>query len=206
MTDIKRYEMEKEYSLDINVIPVEEHDGSFVRYDDHAAIVAAKDARISKLEAVNKSVTKHYLRVTDERNEALYKVTALQEQVRALAAENAALTELYRKSVTDLDGMCFEMGMMRGEKSMEYPAPETPATDSALREIRAQSRAEGIHFAANRILAAWESGFIDDTAAAAYDISGAVLSAVEFLPNADEGEFKREYADEVRARIRAGRS
>lgn len=65
-------------------------------------------------------------------------VAALQEQVREIAAENAALTELYRKSVTDLDGMCFEMGMMRGEKSMEYPAPETPATDAVIREIRAQ--------------------------------------------------------------------
>lgn len=66
-------------------------------------------------------------------------IAALLQQVQALAAENTALTELYRKSVTDLDGMCFEMGMMRGEKSMEYPAPETPATDAVLREIRAQA-------------------------------------------------------------------
>lgn len=70
-------------------------------------------------------------------------------------------------------------------------------------QVRAQARAEGIHFAANRLLAAWESGFIDDTPAMAHDISGAILSSVEFLPNADEGEFTRDYADEVRARIRA---
>lgn len=74
----------------------------------------------------------------------------------------------------------------------------------AEKKVRAQARAEGIHFAANRLLAAWESGFVDDTPAAAHDISGAILSAVEFLPNADEAEFKRDYADEVRARIRAG--
>lgn len=62
-------------------------------------------------------------------------------------------------------------------------------------------RAEGIHFAANRMLAAWESGFIDDTPAQVHDISGAVLSALEFLPNASPEEFKRDYADEVRSAI-----
>lgn len=43
--------MEKEYSLDINVIPVEEHDGSFVRYEDHAAIVAALQEQVRALAA-----------------------------------------------------------------------------------------------------------------------------------------------------------
>jgi len=62
-------------------------------------------------------------------------------------------------------------------------------------------RAEGIHFAANRMLAAWESGFIDDTPAHVHDISGAVLSALEFLPSASPEEFKRDYADEVRSAI-----
>lgn len=98
----------------------------------------------------------------------------LNNQLQALAAENSALKES--------NGIALKI----------------------LNEVRAQSRAEGIHFAANRLLAAWEAGFIDDTPAMAYDISGAILSALEFLPNADEGEFKRDYADEVRARIRAG--
>lgn len=77
--------------------------------------------------------------------------------------------------------------------------PETPATDSYLNSVRA----EGIHFAANRMLAAWDSGFIDDTPAQAYDISGAVLSAVEFLPNASPEEFKRDFADSIRSEIKA---
>ena len=37
---VKRYDMEKEYSLDINVIPVEENDGEFVKYEDYAALEA----------------------------------------------------------------------------------------------------------------------------------------------------------------------
>lgn len=76
---------------------------------------------------------------------------------------------------------------------------KTPATDAYLNSVRA----EGIHFAANRMLAAWECGFINDTPEQAHDISGAVLSALEFLPNASPEEFKRDYADEVRASIAA---
>lgn len=64
---------------------------------------------------------------------------ALQEQGQKLAAENSALIELYRQTVKELDDTCFEIGMMRGEKSMEYPAPETPATDAVIREIGAKA-------------------------------------------------------------------
>jgi len=76
-------------------------------------------------------------------------------------------------------------------------------TDAAIAELKSDARKEGIIFATNKILAAWESGFIDDTPAQAFDISGAVLSALEFLPNASDEEFKRDYADEVRAAIAA---
>lgn len=79
------------------------------------------------------------------------------------------------------------------------PNLATPATDVHLNSVRA----EGIHFAANRMLAAWDSGFIDDTPAQAYDISGAVLSAIEFLPNASPEEFKRDFADSIRREIKA---
>lgn len=79
------------------------------------------------------------------------------------------------------------------------PNVETPATDAYLNA----ARAEGIYFAANRMLAAWDCGFIDDTPPQAYDISGAVLSAIEFLPNASPEEFKRDFADSIRREIMA---
>ena len=111
MTEIKRYEMEKEYSLDINVIPVEEHDGSFVRYDDHAAIVAA-----------------------------------LQEQVRALAADNSiqdfiisAVKDLVRES-EGVAGWHLNGDIAGWDEVLpELNHSETPTTDAALREIRAQA-------------------------------------------------------------------
>lgn len=85
------------------------------------------------------------------------------------------------------------------------PNVKTPTTDAYLNSVRA----EGIHFAANRMLAAWDAGFIDDTPAQVHDITGGVLSALEFLPNASPGEFKRDFADEIRsgiaAQLRAGK-
>lgn len=127
-------------------------------------------------------------------------VSALLEQVLAMAAENSALARYFSASSVAVN----HWNSWADTEDKLGCAPETPATDAALCEIRMHARAEGIHFAANRLLAAWESGFVDDTPAAAHDISGAILSAVEFLPNAFEAEFKRDYADEVRARIKAG--
>lgn len=40
---VQRYDMEKEYSLDIVVIPVEEHDGAYVKYEDYEKLKADRD-------------------------------------------------------------------------------------------------------------------------------------------------------------------
>ncbi|WP_368928397.1 ead/Ea22-like family protein [Mixta calida] len=115
---------------------------------------------------------------TDVANQLLAENAALKAQIAALTAENLDLKH---------------PGTYLPSKR------ETPATDAAANALRA----EGIHFAANRMLAVWDSGFIDDTPAQAYDISGAVLSAVEFLPNASPEEFKRDFADGIRREIKS---
>ncbi|KTG92543.1 hypothetical protein ASV35_19510 [Enterobacter hormaechei subsp. steigerwaltii] len=74
---------------------------------------------------------------------------------------------------------------------------ETPATDAFLAEVRAQAHKEGAHFVANRMLAAWESGFIDDTAKNAADIARMILTSTEFMDDAPEGDFDRSFADGV---------
>lgn len=78
---------------------------------------------------------------------------------------------------------------------------ETPATDAALAAIRDKSRAEGINFAANRLLAAFEHGFIDKPAGEVADVAKMILSAVTELPGATEDDFTRDYSDEVIALI-----
>lgn len=68
-----------------------------------------------------------------------------------------------------------------------------PAADA----WRNQVRAEGAHFVANRMLAAWDAGFIKDTAENAADIARMTLNATEFMPDAPEGDFDRSFADGV---------
>lgn len=85
---------------------------------------------------------------------------------------------------------------------------KTPATDAFLAEMRAQAHKEGAHFVANRMLAAWEAGFIDDTAKNAADIARMILTSTEFMADAPEGDFDRSFADgvleDIAAQLRKG--
>ncbi|SUH16051.1 Eae protein [Salmonella enterica subsp. enterica] len=65
----------------------------------------------------------------------------------------------------------------------------TPATDAFLAEMRAQAHKEGAYFVANRMLAAWDAGFIDDTAKNAADIARMILTSTEFMADAPEGDL-----------------
>ncbi|GKJ60456.1 hypothetical protein NUKP32_50200 [Klebsiella variicola] len=75
--------------------------------------------------------------------------------------------------------------------------PETPATDRIVAGIKADGRVEGAHFVANRMLAAWDAGFIEDTAKNAADIARMILTSTEFMANAPEGDFDRSFADGI---------
>ncbi|EMX2993536.1 hypothetical protein AAG156_004820 [Escherichia coli] len=85
---------------------------------------------------------------------------------------------------------------------------KTPDTDAFLAEVRAQAHKEGAHFVANRMLAAWEAGFIEDTAKNAADIARMILTSTEFMDDAPEGDFDRSFADgvleDIAAQIRKG--
>ncbi|WP_227654429.1 hypothetical protein [Klebsiella pneumoniae] len=76
-----------------------------------------------------------------------------------------------------------------------------PATDAFLAGIKADGRVEGAHFVANRMLAAWDAGFIEDTAKNAADIARMILASTEFMANAPEGDFDRSFADDILADI-----
>ena len=74
---------------------------------------------------------------------------------------------------------------------------ETPATDAFLAEGRTEARKEGAYFVANRMLAVWKAGFIDDTAKNAADIARMILTSTEFMANAPESHFDRSFSDGV---------
>lgn len=134
-------------------------------------------------------------------------VAELKAQCDALAAENAWLKEangIALKILNDEETMVTSLWA----SSVQKVEVETPATSAFLAEVRAQAHKEGAHFVANRMLAAWDAGFIDDTAKNAADIARMILTSTEFMGDAPEGDFDRSFADgildDIAAQLRKG--
>lgn len=134
-------------------------------------------------------------------------VSALEAKCAALASENAELNKYITQSCYVFDGEQHEISDAY-ICATDGGIPETPATDAFLAEVRAQAHKEGAHFVANRMLAAWEAGFIDDTAKNAADIARMILTSTEFMADAPEGDFDRSFADgvleDISAQLRNG--
>ncbi|EBZ0839874.1 Eae-like protein [Salmonella enterica subsp. enterica serovar Agama] len=125
------------------------------------------------------------------------------EKFSALASENAAL----KKSEVEFSEYCRRECEDVGDTWVD-DFTETPAADAFRAEMQAQARKEGAHFVANRMLAAWDAGFIDDTAKNAADIARMILTSTEFMADAPEGDFDRSFADgvleDIAAHLRKG--
>ncbi|EMY1203705.1 hypothetical protein AAIG78_002348 [Escherichia coli] len=112
----------------------------------------------------------------------------LEAKCAKMAAENSSL----KQSEKEFNDFCREEF-----SKWEDDITETPATDAFLAEVKTEARKEGAYFVANRMLAAWEAGFIDDTAKNAADIARMILTSTEFMANAPEGDFDRSFSDGV---------
>ncbi|MEX3022675.1 hypothetical protein AB4K05_24160 [Kluyvera sp. STS39-E] len=142
----------------------------------------------------------------------------LEQQLAAVVAENAGLkskaAELvheasevysaYNATITEPDGDFMDMQTLQ-----EMQCVETPATDAYLAEVRYQGRIEGINFAASRIAAAYNNGFIDKPLEDVDDVVRAILSAKgELGNNLPEDGLSGEYAEkslvEFAAQLRQG--
>ncbi|PVR26830.1 ead/Ea22-like family protein [Salmonella enterica] len=145
----------------------------------------------------------------DTNIDATCRISELETNLAALVAENAGLKHamavtLEHVSVTDA-GQAGVAAMIIND-ALHHS--ETPATDAFLAEVRTEARKEGAYFVANRMLAAWEAGFIDDTAKNAVDIARMILTSTEFMANAPEGDFDRSFSDgvleDIAAQLRKG--
>ncbi|HEJ8034800.1 TPA: ead/Ea22-like family protein [Klebsiella oxytoca] len=121
------------------------------------------------------------------------KVMALAKAYQQLVAENAALKAAIDATIgwqqsTDVENV---------ESVRMLLDINTPATDRIYAGIKADGRVEGAHFVANRMLAAWDAGFIEDTAKNAADIARMILTSIEFMAGAPEGDFDRSFADGI---------
>lgn len=131
----------------------------------------------------------------------------LEAKCAALAAESAGLKKFCEDAAFDADYESELLGE-RGGFVDGLSLVKTPATDAFLAEVKTEARKEGAYFVANRMLAAWEAGFIDDTAKNAADIARMILTSTEFMANAPEGDFDRSFSDgvleDIAAQLRKG--
>ncbi|MDQ9210546.1 ead/Ea22-like family protein [Escherichia marmotae] len=153
-------------------------------------------------------------RQEDTNIDATCRIAELETNLAALSVEN----ELARKAVQafcDVVGdnteiICEEVGRDGVLVILEAmkATGNMPATDAFLAEVKTEARKEGAYFVANRMLAAWEAGFIDDTAKNAADIARMILTSTEFMANAPEGDFDRSFSDgvleDIAAQLRKG--
>lgn len=123
-----------------------------------------------------------------------------------LAAENAALKSALN-DILQPDAAVLE----RNHRVRALDAMETPATDAFLAEVRASARNEGINYAASRLAAAFNHGFLDKPVSEVLDVTRMILSAKEDLANdplpADDGlsgEYAEKSIEEWAAQLRKG--
>lgn len=89
--------------------------------------------------------------------------------------------------------------------------PKTTATDAFMAEVRAQGRNEGINYAASRLAAAYNHGFIGKSMSEVADVVHMILDAKTDLANATippadglSGEYAEKSLAEFAAQLRKG--
>ncbi|OHF41054.1 hypothetical protein [Salmonella enterica] len=130
----------------------------------------------------------------------------LVQECNALAAENAGLKSALN-DILQPDAAVLE----RNHRVRALDAMETPATDVFLAEVQASARNEGINYAASRLAAAFNHGFLDKPVSEVLDVTRMILSAKEDLANdplpaADglSGEYAEKAIEEWATQLRKG--
>ena len=125
-----------------------------------------------------------------------------------LAAENAALkTPAHWLAAADIGDQAAENAALAGANDDEQllagmvaimESITTTATDAWQREQREAARAEGINYAAGRLAAAFNHGFIDKPLAEVFDVVRMIITAKEDIANepATDG-LSGEYAEKA---------
>ncbi|MDD9222619.1 hypothetical protein [Enterobacter kobei] len=136
---------------------------------------------------------------------------ALEARCAALAAELSAVETIHNDAVFITDEH-YEQCPPEVQKMIRSLAVmQIPAYQAFLAEVRAQARNEGINYAASRLAAAFNHGFVDKPLSEVYDVVRMILDTKEelansTLPAADglSGEYAEEFLEEFAAQIRKG--
>lgn len=141
---------------------------------------------------------------------------SLRQQLAAVVAENAWLKSAAEFATAS--DMWEELGgdVLRYQYKDWYvdklkAAMKTPATDAYLAEVRAHARNEGINYAASRLAAAYNHGFIGKSMSEVADVVHMILDAKtdlanDTMPAADglSGEYAEKSLVEFAAQLRQG--
>lgn len=174
--------------------------------------------KFAEAEAKISALSEDHQKAIESIKQADAAVKLAHEKFPAMAAENARLKSAVTQQI-ELRAEIKKAGrpphadfwvqsICEAEEKVKRALEETPATDAFLAEVKTEARKEGAYFVANRMLAAWEAGFIDDTAKNAADIARMILTSTEFMANAPEGDFDRSFSDgvleDIAAQLRKG--
>ncbi|EPC3761930.1 hypothetical protein ACRZET_002592 [Klebsiella michiganensis] len=144
---------------------------------------------------------------------------ALKSQVEQLAAENAALKNVFGPGDSVLNFLTIALRHTTYDQidlddvtlAFKMSLPETPATDRIVAGIKADGRVEGINFAASRLAAAFNHGFVDKPMAEVGDVVRMILDAKADLANSPippedglSGEYAEKSLAEWEAALREG--
>ncbi|EDI5422096.1 hypothetical protein CE645_02675 [Salmonella enterica subsp. enterica serovar Muenchen] len=178
----------------------------FSEAEERCAALSAKLSMINDLieaaEQANKLVQEAAETLVQERN--------------ALAAENARLSDIAKGGAFVMQKalMKYEFGVgmtMQAEDFIRDDRSKTPTTDAFLAEVQASARNEGINYAASRLAAAFNHGFLNKPVSEVLDVTRMILSAKEDLSNdplpaADglSGEYAEKAIEEWAAQLRKG--
>ncbi|EBE5525015.1 hypothetical protein CO435_15275 [Salmonella enterica] len=178
-----------------------------VRHSDYAELEAKCAAMTAKLSMIN-----DLMEAAEQVNKLVQEATEkLVQERNALAAENAALMaakEIIRHLNVNREEANF-CGIDDCYIDDAVAAMITPATDAFLAEVRASARNEGINYAASRLVAAFNHGFLNKPVSEVLDVTRMILSAKEDLANdplpaADglSGEYAEKSIEELVAQLR----
>ena len=149
------------------------------------------------------------------------KLAELESRCAALAAENAGLKAICEDRRTFImNGVqlgYIQVPTVETDPALETirvavsPQEPTPATDALLAEVRAQARTEGINYAASRLAAAFNHGFVDKPLAEVFDVVRMILDTKEELANSTlsaadglSGEYAEEFIENSIVELRKG--
>lgn len=134
-----------------------------------------------------------------------------ESKCRELAAELSAVDKIHNEAVFITDDH-YEQCPPEVQKIIRsLVVLQIPAYDAFLAEVRASTRNEGINYAASRLAAAFNHGFVDKPLAEVCDVVRMILDTKEelansTLPAADgiSGEYAEKFLAEFAAQLRKG--